>query len=89
MGQLEHTSDSDGPMWDLAEDPVSIALIEAFYNANKPVAAVCHAPGVLRHVKYKGEPLVKGKRVTGKSGSNSRSRTRSARRRGARVGQRA
>jgi putative intracellular protease/amidase len=44
---------------------VSIALIESFYNAGKPVAAVCHAPGVLRHVKYKGEPLVKGKRVTG------------------------
>jgi putative intracellular protease/amidase len=54
-----------GPMWDLAEDPVSIKLIEDFYNSGKPVAAVCHAPGVLRHVKYKGEPIVKGKRVTG------------------------
>jgi len=54
-----------GPMWDLAESPVSIALIEAFYNSGKPVALVCHAPGVLRHVTYKGEPLVKGKRVTG------------------------
>ena len=54
-----------GPMWDLAESPVSIALIESFYNAGKPVALVCHAPGVLRHVTYKGEPLVKGKRVTG------------------------
>ena len=54
-----------GPMWDLAESPVSIALIEAFYNSGKPVAFVCHAPGVLRHVTYKGEPLVKGKRVTG------------------------
>lgn len=54
-----------GPMWDLAESPVSIALIEAFYNAGKPVALVCHAPGVLRHVTYQGEPLVKGKRVTG------------------------
>jgi putative intracellular protease/amidase len=58
-------SGGHGPMWDLAEDPISIALIESFYNANKPVAAVCHAPGVLRHVKYRGEPLVKGKRVTG------------------------
>jgi len=58
-------SGGHGPMWDLAEDPVSISLIEGFYNANKPVAAVCHAPGVLRHVKYKGDPLVKGKRVTG------------------------
>src|SRR5580700_994082 len=54
-----------GPMWDLAESAVSKALIEAFYNSGKPVAFVCHAPGVLRHVTYKGEPLVKGKRVTG------------------------
>jgi putative intracellular protease/amidase len=54
-----------GPMWDLAEDAKSIALIEDFYNAGKPVAAVCHAPGVLRHVKIDGQPIVKGKRVTG------------------------
>jgi len=54
-----------GPMWDLAESPVSIALLESFYNSGKPIALVCHAPGVLRHVTYKGEPLVKGKRVTG------------------------
>ncbi len=49
-----------GPMWDLAEDPVSIALLEAFYNSGKPIVLVCHSPGVLRHVQYKGEPLVKG-----------------------------
>jgi putative intracellular protease/amidase len=54
-----------GPMWDLAEDPVSIRLIESFYNSGKNISFVCHAPGVLHHVKYKGEPLVKGKRVTG------------------------
>ena len=54
-----------GPMWDLAEDPVSIALLESFYNSGKPIALVCHSPGVLRHVTYKGQPLVKGKRVTG------------------------
>jgi putative intracellular protease/amidase len=54
-----------GPMWDLAEDPISISLIESFYNSGRPVAAVCHAPGVLRHVSYKGAPIVKGKRVTG------------------------
>jgi putative intracellular protease/amidase len=55
-----------GPLWDLAEDNISIALIEAFSQAGKPVAAVCHAPGVLRHVKgADGQPLVKGKRVTG------------------------
>ena len=54
-----------GPMWDLAEDPVSVKLIQAFYDNGKPVAAVCHAPAVLRHVEYRGEPIVKGKRVTG------------------------
>ncbi len=54
-----------GPMWDLAESPDSIALIESFYNSGKPVALVCHSPGVLRHVTYKGAPIVKGKRVTG------------------------
>lgn len=54
-----------GPMWDLAEDPVSIALLESFYNSGKPIALVCHSPGVLRHVKYKGQPLVKDKHVSG------------------------
>ena len=54
-----------GPMWDLAESPVSIALLESFYDSGKPIALVCHSPGVLRHVTYKGAPLVKGKRVTG------------------------
>lgn len=55
-----------GPLWDLAEDPHSIKLIEQFWASGKPVAAVCHAPGVLRKVtKPDGSPLVKGKRVTG------------------------
>jgi putative intracellular protease/amidase len=55
-----------GPLWDLAEDPVSIALIKSALAAGKPVAAVCHAPGVLRHVETPdGQPLVKGKAVTG------------------------
>jgi putative intracellular protease/amidase len=54
-----------GPLWDLVEDRNSIALIEAFYNAGKPVAAVCHAPAVLNNVTYQGQPIVKGKRVTG------------------------
>jgi putative intracellular protease/amidase len=55
-----------GPLWDLAEDARSIALIEQAYAAGKPVAVVCHAPGVLRHVKApSGELLVKGKPVTG------------------------
>jgi putative intracellular protease/amidase len=54
-----------GPMWDLADDPTSIALIEAIYNAGKPVAAMCHGPAVLHRVAYQGQPIVKGKRVTG------------------------
>lgn len=55
-----------GPLWDLAEDPHSIALIQSFIAAGKPVALVCHAPGVLRHVTTPdGKPLVKGKQVTG------------------------
>lgn len=55
-----------GPLWDLAEDADSIALIESMYAAGKPVAAVCHAPGVLRHPRRAdGQPLVAGKNVTG------------------------
>ena len=55
-----------GPLWDLAEDKKSISLIETMYAAGKPVAAVCHAPGVLRHAKAAdGTPLVKGKSVAG------------------------
>ena len=55
-----------GPLWDLAEDAASIALIEAMLGAGKPVALVCHAPGVLRDVKaVNGDPVVQGKAVTG------------------------
>ena len=54
-----------GPLWDLAEDATSQQLIVDFYKADKPVAFVCHAPGVLRHVKIDGEYLVNGKNVTG------------------------
>ncbi len=55
-----------GPLWDLAEDQNSIRLISSTLANNKPVALVCHAPGVLRHVKNAdGSPLVKGKTVTG------------------------
>ena len=55
-----------GPLWDLAENTHSIALIESFIAAGKYVALVCHAPGVLRHVKRAdGKPLVEGKNVTG------------------------
>ena len=55
-----------GPMWDMPDNVTSIALIEAFVKADKPVGAVCHAPVALVNVRGKdGEYLVKGKRVTG------------------------
>ena len=55
-----------GPLWDLTNDTSSIKLIESFLAAGKPVALVCHAPGVLQHVKtIEGRPLVEGKRVAG------------------------
>jgi putative intracellular protease/amidase len=55
-----------GPLWDLAEDAQSIALIQDSIAADKPVSLVCHAPGVLKNVKGSdGAPLVKGKKVTG------------------------
>ncbi|WP_412061843.1 type 1 glutamine amidotransferase domain-containing protein [Rubrivirga sp. IMCC45206] len=55
-----------GPLWDLAEDKTSIALIETAIANGTPVAAVCHAPAVLRHVTgADGKPLVAGKQVTG------------------------
>jgi putative intracellular protease/amidase len=54
-----------GPMWDIVDNPDAIALIESFYNSGKPVAAVCHSSAVFHRVTYNGEPLVKGKRVTG------------------------
>lgn len=55
-----------GPLWDLAEDQDSITMIQSMHAAGKPVAAVCHAPGALRHTKlHNGRPLVEGKTVTG------------------------
>ncbi|MDP9163938.1 MAG: type 1 glutamine amidotransferase domain-containing protein [Pseudomonadota bacterium] len=55
-----------GPLWDLAEDADSKALIEATLVAGRPVALVCHAPGVLKNVTTpEGAPLVRGRRVTG------------------------
>lgn len=62
-----------GPLWDLADDAESIALIEAMLAADKPVVAVCHAPGVLRHVKSAaGASVVKGRAVTGFANSDER-----------------
>lgn len=59
-----------GPLWDLAEDQDSIKLIQTMWANGKPVAAVCHAPAVFAHVlTTDGEPLVKGRSVTGFSNS--------------------
>ena len=58
-----------GPLWDLAVDQNSIALIENFVQQDKPVAFVCHSPAALKNVKVDGEYLVKGKKVTGFSNS--------------------
>lgn len=73
--KLEHVDASEfdgvfypgghGPMWDLANDLNSIALIENFNRQMKPMAFVCHAPGVLGNVEENKEPLVRGKNVTG------------------------
>ena len=55
-----------GPLWDLAQDPHSLQLIQQMLQADKTVAAVCHAPGVLWRAKgADGGSVVKGKRVTG------------------------
>jgi putative intracellular protease/amidase len=55
-----------GPLWDLANDETSIALIEKFNSQQKPIAFVCHAPAALKSVKNTdGSPIVKGKKVTG------------------------
>lgn len=59
-----------GPLWDLADDPDSIELIERLYATGKPIAAVCHGPAVFRYAKAPdGSPLVQGKAVTGFSDS--------------------
>ncbi|KSA13744.1 type 1 glutamine amidotransferase domain-containing protein [Maribacter dokdonensis] len=55
-----------GPLWDLANDLTSVKLIEAFNEQEKPIAFVCHAPAALKRVSgTDGNPLVKGKKVTG------------------------
>jgi putative intracellular protease/amidase len=62
-----------GPLWDLAQDPKSVALIQDTLAMGKPVVAVCHAPGVLRNVKSAdGRSLVSGKAVTGFANTEER-----------------
>lgn len=63
-------SGGHGPLWDLANDPASIALLETFERAGKPLGLVCHAPGALVKVRAAdGQPLVASRRVTGFSNS--------------------
>ncbi|MFT7404642.1 type 1 glutamine amidotransferase domain-containing protein [Zhongshania sp.] len=55
-----------GPLWDLTDNVDSIALIESFLAANKPVAAVCHATAAFLNIKdAAGQYVVSGKAVTG------------------------
>ncbi|MBC7521063.1 MAG: type 1 glutamine amidotransferase domain-containing protein [Sandarakinorhabdus sp.] len=62
-----------GPLWDLADDSDSIALVESMIRAGKPVAAVCHAPAIFRRTRIlNGMPLVQGKAVTGFSNSEEK-----------------
>ncbi|HKJ07376.1 MAG TPA: type 1 glutamine amidotransferase domain-containing protein [Flavobacteriaceae bacterium] len=62
-----------GPLWDLTDNKKSISLIESFYNNNKPVAAVCHAPAIFKNTKNSdGTNLVNGKKVTGFSNTEEK-----------------
>src|SRR5262249_27541043 len=55
-----------GPLWDLTNDRDALALIEDMLAVEKPVALVCHAPGILTNVKApNGEPIARGRSVTG------------------------
>jgi len=59
-----------GPMFDLATDATSHALINEFYAANKIISAVCHGPAALTHVKISdSQYLLDGHKVTGFSTS--------------------
>lgn len=55
-----------GPLWDLANDSHSKALIADTIAAGRPIALVCHAPAVLKDVSgADGAPLVRGRALTG------------------------
>ncbi|MGB6102604.1 MAG: type 1 glutamine amidotransferase domain-containing protein [Pusillimonas sp.] len=59
-----------GPLWDLAEHKDSIALLEAFERAGKPMGLVCHGPAALRYVQAEdGASVIEGRSVTGFSNS--------------------
>ena len=55
-----------GPMFDLATDGAVKRLIAAFWQASKPVGAVCHGPAALLDVALNdGTTLLRERRVTG------------------------
>jgi putative intracellular protease/amidase len=55
-----------GLLTDLASDQFVVKLIKDFYETNRPIAMVCHAPAILRDVKLSnGKFLVEGKNLTG------------------------
>jgi putative intracellular protease/amidase len=55
-----------GPMVDLVNDQDLQRLLAAFDREGKMIAAVCHGPAALLNVRNAaGEPLVKGRKVTG------------------------
>ena len=59
-----------GPLWDLSDNKTSIDLIETFYNSNKPIGSVCHAPAIFKNTKdADGKSIVAGKKVTAYSNS--------------------
>ncbi len=55
-----------GLLTDLASDQFVVKLIKDFYETNRPIAMVCHAPAILRDVKLSdGKFLVECKNLTG------------------------
>ncbi|MDU1950719.1 type 1 glutamine amidotransferase domain-containing protein [Atlantibacter hermannii] len=53
-----------GTMWDFPDSPDVQRIIRELYEANKPVAAVCHGPAALVNATLSdGRYLVEGKRV--------------------------
>jgi putative intracellular protease/amidase len=55
-----------GLLTDLASDQFVVKLIKDFYETNRPIAMVCHAPAILRDVKLSnGKYLAEGLNLTG------------------------
>lgn len=54
------------PMFNFEGDGGLHQFFSSFFQSGKPTAALCHGTAILRYAKdAAGEPLVKGKRVTG------------------------